>query len=368
MPQTAPRFPSIARVVLLTVVVTGLSGAGAAIADQPLTVEGVWRVTKSNYPHKDRGYTIVRQGDGYNVIPENTDRGGNAYHGVGLYTGSPTQITATSTPSFDALMSMFGASSIPASVIGELAGKVTLRFRFTLSRDGQSLEQASDFIQVMHNTQTGRLVSYKIMPFADRATLVRVPDAKMPTNAAGTVRAVVLARGDFYILTKDGQKLTGKDAEQLPLEAGARVITGDDARVQLVLPDETVFTISANSDMEIDSFVYETPKTFRALAVGFTKGVFRWVTGKVRPVKDQSDMKVRLPIATIGIRGTDVEMTVNPDGTGSVVLQFGQVLITESKSGFTFVLDAGYKVTFDATGSFSRPIKITGPNPVTGLR
>jgi hypothetical protein len=51
-------------------------------------------------------------------------------------------------------------------------------------------------------------------------------------------------------------------------------------------------------------------------------------------------MKVTLPVGTIGIRGTDFETTVEPDGTGRVVLYFGQVQITEKQSGFTFLLEA----------------------------
>lgn len=357
MKHTTGTLRKAACSLLLALAVIGMAG-DAAFAGQPLTVEGVWTVTKANYPHKDGGYTIVRQGDGYNVIPQNSDRGGKPYYGVGLYYGSPTEISATLTPSFDALMSMFGASSIPQSVIRELAGKVTLRFRFRLSRDGQSLEQANDFIKVMHNRQTGRLVSYSIMPFADQATLVRVAETAAPKTAPNPVYAAVIARGDFYIVTKDGQKLTGKDAEKVQCEAGSRVITGNNGRVQLFLPDETIFTIGSNSEMEVDEFVYHTDTSPRAVVVGVTKGVFRWVTGKVMQMQEPAKKRIRLPTAELGIRGTDVEVTVNSDGSGVVVLQFGEVEVTEKKTGFKFALEAGYKVTFDAGGSFSRPIKI----------
>ena len=60
----------------------------------------------------------------------------------------------------------------------------------------------------------------------------------------------------------------------------------------------------------------------------------------------------------LGIRGTDFEANVQPDGSGSVVLYFGQLEITEKKSGFTFLLNAGEKVTFGVDGSITRPIKI----------
>jgi hypothetical protein len=147
-------------------------------AGQQRTVEGVWRVTSSKQ-YKDGGYSIVRQGAGYNVTTAN-DGGRGPYHGVGMYYGSPTDIMANLTPSFEALMSMVEGKNIPSSAIGELAGKVTLRFRFTLSPDGRSLEQTWDVLMVYHYAATGRLARYEIMPFADRATLARVDEPAAP--------------------------------------------------------------------------------------------------------------------------------------------------------------------------------------------
>ena len=88
-----------------------------------------------------------------------------------------------------------------------------------------------------------------------------------------------------------------------------------------------------------------------------TKGVFRWVTGKTAQ-HDPAQMKVTLPVIAVGIRGTDFEATVEPGGNGSVVLNFGKLEITEKKTGFTFVMEAGQKITFGADGSVSRPTSI----------
>ena len=46
-----------------------------------------------------------------------------------------------------------------------------------------------------------------------------------------------------------------------------------------------------------------------------TKGIFKFVTGNVaRPAPD--NMKIKVPTGTIGIRGTDVEVSVAPDNSG----------------------------------------------------
>jgi hypothetical protein len=122
------------------------------------------------------------------------------------------------------------------------------------------------------------------------------------------------------------------------------------------LPDDTTFTVGPNSDMVIDKFVYDPDNTPRTIMASMSKGVFRWVTGRVAQ-KDPAQMKVKIPVGTIGIRGTDFETTVNHDGTGHVMLYFGLLEITEKKTGFTFVLNPGEKVIFGADGSISRPMK-----------
>ena len=123
------------------------------------------------------------------------------------------------------------------------------------------------------------------------------------------------------------------------------------------LPDDTTFTIGPNSDVVIDKFVYDAGSSPKTIVANMSKGVFRWVTGKVAP-KDPAAMKVTLPVGDLGIRGTDFEATVEGDGSGVVTLQFGQLEITEKKTGFKFILEAGHRVTFSADGAISRPIKM----------
>jgi len=328
-----------------------------ATADEPLTVEGEWKITSSNAPHAHdvSGYIIARQGAGYNVIAQT---GGEKYSGpggTGLYYGSSTEIKATSTPFFDELVEMFKGQNVPAVAIRELAGKVATRHIFTLSADGRSLEQAQDGVMIYFYNETGRLAKYEIQPYYFRASLVRVSGPTQGEN--GSAMAQVESRGEFYVVTTDGRTLTGEDADRISLEEGTKVITGSSGHVRMTLPDDTTFTIGPNSDIVIDSFVYDPDNTPKKVIASMSKGVFRWVTGKTKPLKDPPEMKVKLPVMAVGIRGTDFEATVNPDGSGFVILYFGQLEITEKKTGFTFILDAGHKATFSADGSVSRPIK-----------
>jgi hypothetical protein len=118
--------------------------------------------------------------------------------------------------------------------------------------------------------------------------------------------------------------------------------------------------VGANSQIVIDKFVYDADRNPKEVMVDMTKGVFRWVTGKTAP-KYKAQMQVTLPVMAVGIRGTDFEAVVGPKGRGKVALYDGQLEITEKKTGFTFILNAGQMVTFGPDGKVSRPRKAKGP-------
>jgi hypothetical protein len=174
------------------------------------------------------------------------------------------------------------------------------------------------------------------------------------------VGAVAESRGEFYFVTPDGREVAGETAAKTPVSSGTRIVTGSNGHIQLLLLDETVFTIGPNGNMVIDEFVYDPDTSVHKVSARVTKGVFRWVTGKVAR-ENLGNMKVTLPVGTIGIRGTDFEAMVAPDGSGSVKLYSGQLEIAEKKTQRTFVLNAGQMVTFTADGIFSGPLTLEQP-------
>ena len=106
--------------------------------------------------------------------------------------------------------------------------------------------------------------------------------------------------------------------------------------------------------MVIDEFVYDPDNSVRKVAVRVTKGIFRWVTGKVAR-KDPASMRVTLPVGTIGIRGTDLETYIAPDGSGHIELFSGELEITPRKAGTLFVMKEKSIVTFKPDGTFGQP-------------
>ncbi|MBI5202982.1 MAG: FecR domain-containing protein, partial [Elusimicrobia bacterium] len=90
-----------------------------------------------------------------------------------------------------------------------------------------------------------------------------------------------------------------------PVYMNDHVTTDANSRMQVMLKDETVFTLGPSSDMILDEFVYDPATQNGKVTATVTKGVFRFVTGKIAG-NQPSNMKVKLPVGTIGIRGTIV--------------------------------------------------------------
>jgi len=232
--------------------------------------------------------------------------------------------------------------------------------------EGSSLERSCADEQ---NALEARISSYgegvkKYNARIDSASAQSVTQRPVNISSGSNTYPVALTaiRGEFCLERSDGSKVTNKDyrlGTSAQIDTGTRITTGEGARVQIVFPNKTVFTVGANSDMVLDEFVFNPDLTAKKIMVNMTKGVFRWVTSKVKPIPVYpSDIKVKLPVGCIGIRGTDFEVTLSPDGSGSIVLYSGQLEITEKKTGSQFLMDAGDTVTIGADGDIGRPENI----------
>jgi len=94
-----------------------------------------------------------------------------------------------------------------------------------------------------------------------------------------------------------------KSGEQIFI--GDRIRSGGDAGMQVMLLDESVFTVGADSDITIDEFVYDPNTNVGKVTASIGKGAFRFITGKIAAARPEA-MEVRTPTSTIGVRGTIV--------------------------------------------------------------
>ena len=138
-----------------------------------------------------------------------------------------------------------------------------------------------------------------------------------------------------------------------PVYALDHVTTAADGKLQILLLDETTFTLGPNSDMVLDEFVYDPASGAGKVSANMAKGVFRFVTGKVAR-RNPGDMKVKMPVGTIGIRGTMVAGQVGSDVATIVLIGPGRGnnadenpggLTVGNDQGSTDVDTSGYGVT-----------------------
>lgn len=103
---------------------------------------------------------------------------------------------------------------------------------------------------------------------------------------------------------------------------GDMIETGKDSQLQVLLLDETVFTLGPLSAIKMDEFIYDPATADGKVKASMVKGVFRVISGKVAH-KTPENMSVDLPAGTIGFRGTNVAGII--DGARTLVVLLGPI-------------------------------------------
>ena len=93
---------------------------------------------------------------------------------------------------------------------------------------------------------------------------------------------------------------------------------GASSLAQLLLLDETAFTIGPDSEVLIDEFVYDPATGSGRLAASALKGTFRFVSGRIGALSPQN-ITIKTPSAVIGVRGTMLIVDILRNAQGAVV-------------------------------------------------
>ena len=166
-------------------------------------------------------------------------------------------------------------------------------------------------------------------------------------------------------------QLRGHDAESAqiivpgaPIYLYDEVITGDDTRAQILMRDETTFSVGANTSLIIDEFIFDPSDHVSGLIkANVTKGVFRFISGRIAKA-NPVNMKVKAGNAVIAVRGTEVIGTITAEAS-TIVLLSGRIDMTSvsdiCQSGGAgcsqSLTRAGFGVELTAAGQFSAPTR-----------
>ncbi|MBI1986286.1 MAG: FecR domain-containing protein, partial [Rhodospirillales bacterium] len=152
--------------------------------------------------------------------------------------------------------------------------------------------------------------------------------AQNPTMITGTdgepIGNVENLSGTVFAVRTDGTRVE--------LKIGDSVFQGDiiessgDGAVGVLLADETTFSMGNNGRIVLDEMIYDPATQSGSVGLSVMQGVFTFVSGQVAKT-DPDAMTLDTPVATIGIRGTQVGLDL-PQGKDM------KVVLMEEKDGF----------------------------------
>jgi len=100
-------------------------------------------------------------------------------------------------------------------------------------------------------------------------------------------------------------------ADDAPVFMGDVVTTNRRGSAQIKFVDDTKLVVGPNSQITIDSFVFQSKTTAKSFSLNAVQGTFRFITG----VSAKNVYSIKTPSATIGVRGTEFDFTVDQQGT-----------------------------------------------------
>ena len=173
---------------------------------------------------------------------------------------------------------------------------------------------------------------------------------------------VLAASAGVVQLKSSGTSSFTEIAPGAPIYLYDEIMTGPDTRAQILMRDETTFSIGENTELVIDEFIFNPYDHASGLIkADFKTGVFRFISGRIAKA-NPANMEVKAGNAVIAIRGTEVIGTIT-EQESTIVLLSGQIDMTSSsdfcQSGGTGCSQSltrpGFGVEMTELGQFTAP-------------
>lgn len=146
--------------------------------------------------------------------------------------------------------------------------------------------------------------------------------------ASGIIGDIILHTGNAVIERNDGEDVKAED--DLDIFSYNTVKTGK-GKVGIGFIDDTRVDVTEHSKLIIDEFVYDPNTKTGSLSLKAALGTIRYASGQIAKT-DPTNVQIKTPTATIGVRGTDFTMTVDEIGSSTIIL-----LPSCDTNGFCFV-------------------------------
>ena len=139
-----------------------------------------------------------------------------------------------------------------------------------------------------------------------------------------------------------------------------KIETGPGSAAEIVLRDNTRISLAPRSSIQIEKAVFDPSPSRRKIAVVVTSGTVRFVSGN----SPSSAYEVKTPAGTIGVSGTDFVVLIGFNGSVSVSVNAGSVLLANN-AGESVAIEKGQASTIrpaDETGKQAAPSAPTRPS------
>ena len=109
------------------------------------------------------------------------------------------------------------------------------------------------------------------------------------------------------------------------------ITSGPAGQTQLLFLDESSMSVGPNSDLTIDQFVFDPKTGTGKLAMSATRGLLRYVGGKLS--KQDDAVTLRSATATLAVRGGAFIAQIAPNGTTDAAFLYGKGLTVAGAAG-----------------------------------
>ena len=139
------------------------------------------------------------------------------------------------------------------------------------------------------------------------ALIMSVACLSLPAWAAETIAGSVK--------TAQGGAVVRRGTQTIPAREGMHLLVNDilqtsaDGRLGAILQDGTGIGLGPNTELRIDSFLYEPSDGKLGLLLRLARGVMAYFSGRIAHLAPGS-VTVETPVGVIGLRGTQMAVTV----------------------------------------------------------
>lgn len=155
--------------------------------------------------------------------------------------------------------------------------------------------------------------------------------------------------GRVIIVTGKVEAVDAKGRTRL-LRRGLRVYSGEtvntaaNSSLRLVMSDRSMLSLDANASIRLDAYQYKPAEPEQdKMSVSLIKGGLRSLTGAIGQ-RSKDDVSLVTPVATMGIRGTALQIILYEDGGVAVIYDFGSGFATNKGGRFDIDTGGGAKI------------------------